>query len=84
MREALERFLRVIAEDREDEMREEVEIVENSALPLPLQLPVSDVVVGDCQMISSNCFVNSASSHHVISSFPWHCASQEVPTDMSY
>lgn len=79
MREALEKFLSVIEEDRKVEMREEM--VEK--LALPLAKPVSDVV-GDCQIITSNCYVNSNSSHHVISSFPWHCASQEVATDMSY
>ncbi|XP_024933475.3 nudix hydrolase 13, mitochondrial isoform X2 [Ziziphus jujuba] len=92
MREALEKFVRVIAEDKEVETREETQIVENLGhlalpltLPLPLQLPVSDVVVGDCQMIASNCYVKTSSSHHhVIASFPWHCAPQEVATDMSY
>ncbi|KAF3435331.1 hypothetical protein FNV43_RR22418 [Rhamnella rubrinervis] len=79
MREALEKFLTVIEEDRKVEMREEM--VEKLALPLPK--PVSDVV-GDCQIITSNCYVKSNSSHHVISSFPWHYASQEVATDMSY
>lgn len=84
MREALEAFLRVMAEERKTEMGEEVAEAPSG------RVAVSDVVA-DCQMISSssssNCNVKKASSsHHVIShinSLKWHLPLKRVAADMS-
>jgi len=79
MREALEEFLRVMAEDQKIQMSEEIGETPSA--------PVSNVMA-DCQIISSSCYVNSSSSQHhgmnAISSFHLGYASQEVTIDTSF
>ncbi|KAK4603067.1 hypothetical protein RGQ29_011877 [Quercus rubra] len=55
MREALEEFLRVMAEDQKIQMSEEIGETPSA--------PVSNVMA-DCQIISSSCYVNSSSGQH--------------------
>ncbi|KAF2301774.1 hypothetical protein GH714_029094 [Hevea brasiliensis] len=62
MREALEIFLGVIAEDKKPEMEEE--IVELSSVPVP-------EVVADCAILSSNCCAKPVNGQHDgVISFP--------------
>lgn len=74
MRRALEEFLRVMAED--EELKLEEEIVE------PPSIPVSDVVA-DCQVMAANCYVkpSNAQHHHGLSaiSSPWHIPLKRLP-----
>lgn len=68
MREALEKFLTVMAEERKiDEIEEE--IVETLSMP-----PVSEVIA-ECQIMTSNCGVTTTTSPHhsisALSSFHW-------------
>ncbi|KAJ4729583.1 Nudix hydrolase [Melia azedarach] len=68
MREALEEFLTVMAEERKIVEIEE-EIVETLSMP-----PVSEVIA-ECQIMTSNCGVTTTSSPHhsisALSSFHW-------------
>lgn len=65
MREALEKFMKVMSEERKVEITEE--IVE------PLPKPVPDVIA-ECQIVSSNyCVTTTSSQHHGISAIiPFH------------
>lgn len=68
MREALEKFLRVMAKEQKIEMEEE-------KVDPPTTLPLSEVVA-ECQIISpSNCYVTPSSGQHhsinALSAFPW-------------
>ncbi|PON35494.1 Dihydroneopterin triphosphate diphosphatase, partial [Parasponia andersonii] len=80
MREALEAFLRVMADETKPEMREEIVEDPNAGLP-------GSDVVAECQMVSSsNCNVKASSSHHVINhinSINWHLPLKRVAADMS-
>lgn len=55
MCQALDKFLRVMAEDKEPEMREET--VQSSSMPM------SDVNA-DSPIMSSNCYVNPSTDQH--------------------
>ncbi|KAH9791537.1 hypothetical protein WN944_010177 [Citrus x changshan-huyou] len=65
MREALEKFMKVMSEEQKVEITEE--IVE------PLPKPVPDVIA-ECQIVSSNyCVTTTSSQHHGISAIiPFH------------
>ncbi|KAJ9189792.1 hypothetical protein P3X46_001046 [Hevea brasiliensis] len=71
MREALEIFLGVIAEDKKPEMEEE--IVELSSVPVP-------EVVADCAILSSNCCAKPVNGQHDgVISFPWQIPLKGLP-----
>ncbi|KAF2322987.1 hypothetical protein GH714_032651 [Hevea brasiliensis] len=71
MREALEIFLGVIAEDKKAEMKEET--VELSSMP------VSEVLA-DCAMLSSNCCAKPVNGqHNGVISFTWQIPLKGLP-----
>ena len=73
MRTALEEFLRVMEEDEELKLKDE--IVE------PPSTSVSDVGA-DCQIMAANCYVKPSNGpHHALSaiSSPWHIPLKRLP-----